>query len=764
MTNPHIPTPNPHVDIRRTARPHYRRLVAGLWALIFVVGANVASVQTPNWPSERPPRPLPAREVKFPPYETRTLANGLQVMAVLHHEQPVVSMRLLIRAGSAHDPPGRGGLARLAASLLDQGTTTNTAQEIADKIDFIGGALGTGSTSDLTFINVIVMKDSFDVGMDLLADLARHPAFAADEIERQKEQTIASLKVNGNDPNYVATAVFDRLVYGFHPYGLPNAGTPETLGAITRGDLQAYHQRNFVPNNMILAIVGDVTSEEAFAGAERAFGSWRRADVPQVAVADPPQPTRRVIVVDMPDAVQTEIRSGHIAIPRKHQDHLAFDLAVKILGGEGANRLHRVLRSERGLTYGASADTAARKLTGDFVAETDTRTETTGEALRLMIDEISRLLRERVSERELADAQAYLAGSFPLTIETPNDIATQVLNVLFYDLPLDEIGTFRERVQRVTPDDIQRVARMYIRPDRLSIVMVGNAAAFAPQLRAAGFSDFEVIPLDQLDLMSATLKRERPRAVLPVGPVQPASPHYPAYTSSQVNPAAGASQSDAAASALLSRVVAAKGGLDALKKVRTVVAEADTTFHMEQGPLVSRTTTYVAYPDKFRVEATVAGAKVVQVYNAGTAWVEDPGGVHDAPPGMRDDFAASVRRDMMPLLIAAAEGRLRVRQLPDEGADGQALRVLELSGDQLLPVKLYVSPANLIVRQAFSATGPDGRAINAEEVFSDYRRIDGLHVPFKADVRRSGRVILSRALVDVALNRPLDDTLFTRPH
>jgi hypothetical protein len=214
----------------------------------------------------------------------------------------------------------------------------------------------------------------------------------------------------------------------------------------------------------------------------------------------------------------------------------------------------------------------------------------------------------------------------------------------------------------------------------------------------------------------------------------------------------------------LSRVVAAKGGLDALKKVRTVVAEADTTFHMEQGPLVSRTTTYVAYPDKFRVEATVAGAKVVQVYNAGTAWVEDPGGVHDAPPGMRDDFAASVRRDMMPLLIAAAEGRLRVRQLPDEGADGQALRVLELSGDQLLPVKLYVSPANLIVRQAFSATGPDGRVINAEEVFSDYRRIDGLHVPFKADVRRSGRVILSRALVDVALNRPLDDTLFTRPH
>ena len=162
-----------------------------------------------------------------------------------------------------------------------------------------------------------------------------------------------------------------------------------------------------------------------------------------------------------------------------------------------------MLRSERGLTYGASASAEARKETGDFVAETDTRTETTGEALRLMVDEISKLQRERVSVRELSDAQAYLAGSFPLTIETPNDIATQVLNVVFYELPVEEIGTFRERVQRVTPDDIQRVARAYVRPDRLSIVLVGNASEFVPQLERVGFSDFEIVPIEELDIMSA---------------------------------------------------------------------------------------------------------------------------------------------------------------------------------------------------------------------------------------------------------------------
>jgi len=608
---------------------------------------------------------------------------------------------------------------------------------------------------------VIVMKDSFDVGMDLLADVARNPAYAQEEIERQKQQVISNLRVSEGDPDYVANVLFDRLVYGFHPYGLPNSGTPETLAAITRADLQAYHRRNFLPNNMILAIVGDVTSQEAFAAAERVFGGWPRGEIQPLKLVEPPPPTRRIVIVDKPDAVQTEIRAGQLAIPRKHQDYLAWDLAMKILGGEGANRLHRVLRSERGLTYGAAADSEARKQAGDFVAETDTRTETTGEALRLMVDEISKLQRDRVFERELSDAQAYLAGSFPLTIETPNEIATQVLNVVFYDLPVEEIGTFRERVQRVTPDDILRVARAYVRPDRLAIVLVGNAAEFVPQLKRVGFSDFEVIPIEDLDLMSATLKRQGPRADSgssgPFGSFGSFG-SFPAYTRTQVNPGSNVS-SDANAMALLRRVLDARGGLDALRKIKTVVAEADTTFTMEQGTLASKTKTYVAYPDRFRVDANVAGAQVVQVFNAGTAWVRDPAGVHDVPPEMRDEFGASVRRDTIPVLIAAADGKLSVRLLPDDGA----LKVLEISGPQLPALRMYIDSQNLIARQSFSTPGPDGKAVQADEVFSDYRRADGVQVPFRADVRRGGQVILSRTLTSVALNTPLDDALFARP-
>jgi zinc protease len=198
---------------------------------------------------------------------------------------------------------------------------------------------------------------------------------------------------------------------------------------------------------------------------------------------------------------------GHLGIPRNHADFTAFDLAAKILGGEGGNRLHRVLRTQRGLTYGASAEAEAQREAGDLLAETDTRTETTGEVLRLIVEEIARLRNTPVGNRELSDAQAYLAGNFPLTVETPNQIATQVLSNTFYELPIQEIETFRERVQAVTQDDVARVARAYLQPERLSIVLVGDATGFVGQLPGVGFDGFEVIPFAELDLMSPSLRR-----------------------------------------------------------------------------------------------------------------------------------------------------------------------------------------------------------------------------------------------------------------
>lgn len=469
-----------------------------------------ASAQRVDWPSEQPPPPLLRRHVDFPDYEIRSLANGLQVVHVGHHEQPAVNVRMIVRAGAAADPPGQPGVAAFVGQLLDQGTTTRSAQEIAGAIDSIGGALGVGTARDLGYVDVLVMKDSFDFALDLLADVARRPAFAPDEIERQRNQVLSGLRVSYDDPAYVAAVVFNRLVYGFHPYGMPQRGTPRSIRAITRRDLAAFHQAHYLPNNAVLAVVGDVTAAEAFAGVERALGDWRPGPPPPAVTADGvPAPTRRLVVVNKPGAVQTVIHAGHAAPRRAHEDFLAFDVAVKILGGEGGNRLGSVLRTARSLTYAASADVAGRQIAGDFMATTDTRSAATAEVLRLTVDEIARLRREPVRERELRSAQDYLAGSFPITLETPNAIAAQVLEAILYGLDLDGIEDYPERINAVTVRDIERAARTWLQPDNLSMVLVGDASAFLRDLPGLGFDRIEVIRLSELDLSAAGLRRSR---------------------------------------------------------------------------------------------------------------------------------------------------------------------------------------------------------------------------------------------------------------
>jgi len=733
-------------------------------AVLTLSGSSRAQVQ--NWPSERPPRPLPAREVKFPPYEFRTLPNGLQVIAVFHHEQPAVSLRLIIRAGGAQDPADKPGAATMAATLLDQGTTTKSAEQIASAIDSIGGVLGAGSGSDLTFINAAVMNDSLDFALQLVADVARNPAFSQQEIERQRQQMISAMKVSYEDPDYIAGAVFDRLVYGFHPYGKPDAGTPASLASLTREDLVAFHKRWFAPNNAILAVVGDVTPEQAFAGVEKAFGSWPKVELTAMPGGEAPPPTRRLVVVDRPGAVQTEIRVGNIGLPRKHKDFLALDIALKILGGEGGNRLHRVLRSERGLTYGAEADLHALKDTGDLVASTDTKSATTAETLRLIVDEISKLQRHRVQQRELADAQAYLTGSFPLTIETPGAIALQVLNAVFYGLDLEELQNYRDRVNAITPEDIQRVAQQYLHPDRLSIVLVGDSSVFGKDLAGAGFDQVERIPLNELDFTAPDMRR-KPAAsgriepsYVPAAYVQtvPATrPQPPAKAA----PPAPSKQNDAAARELIMKAIDARGGLELLRSIKTVKATVDMVFATQGGPARVVATTHVKYPAQFRSDATGPDGRRVQTFDNGVAWVSDDSGSRDAPSEYTKLLQATVQRDQLGLLLALHDNRVRGRRLPDARFENTMMPVLEVelaTAGRL--TMLFDAETGLLAAQRYGGTPGDPAT---EETFLDYRPVQGMQVAHTVRVRVQGQPPFERTIRSIDFNVPIDPALFMKP-
>jgi zinc protease len=721
---------------------------AGLSSLLMLGLCASAHAQTRTWPSERPPQPLAERSVKFPPYAVKTLANGLQVIAVSHHEQPAVSLRLLVRAGAAQDPDDKPGVAALLASLLDQGTTSRSAEQIANSIDSIGGALGTGAGTDLSFVNAIVMKDSLTFGLDLVADIAQHPAFATDEIERQRQQSLSGMRVSYEDPEFLANVVFDRLVYGPHPYGRPQNGSPETLTALTRDDLVAFHRRWFGANNAILAIVGDVSAEEAFAGAERAFGKWAQVNAQAAKPVEPPPPARRVVVIDKPGAVQTEIRVGNIGIPRKSDDFMALDLAAKVLGGEGANRLHRVLRSERGLTYGAEADFNALKQSGDIVAKTNTRSETTGETLRLMVDEVWRLLRDRVGERELEGAQEYLTGSFPLTIETPSQIALQILNAVFFGLDMSELQTYRERVSAVTVEDVQRVARSYLHPDRLTIVLVGDASAFTKQLPGSGFDKFEVIPAADLDLASPDLRRKATNRS--GGRLQPVS-----YTV----PVGVRIQRRDEAKALLNKAIAAKGGLAKLQGIKTLKAEGTMSVATAGKPATFKFVQYVQYPDRFRTDGDMPGGPLTQVFADGKFWIRDANGARELDAESSEPVRAIAARDTVRLLVRAAAGELAVRSV-DADTEDPLIAAIEISGPGVSPVTLIINRDNGLIEQMRYVTALEGRCV---ETYSDYRNVSGIQVPFHTVQRRGPLSPVERDVRTIHFNVPLDVALFVKP-
>jgi hypothetical protein len=461
---------------------------------------------------------------------------------------------------------------------------------------------------------------------------------------------------------------------------------------------------------------------------------------------------------------------------------MAVNLAIRILGGEGSNRLHQVLRTERGLTYGAQANMDTLKESGDFEAETNTRSDATGEVLRLIVDEFWRLQRERVGDRELDGAKAYLTGSFPLTIETPEAIAMQVVNALFYGLPLSELQNFRERVNAVTPDDIQRVAKALLRPDRLSVVLVGNLAAFASQLRGVGFTTFETVEIADLDLTSASFKRTTIKAEAGqagwggragrageaggagqagaggvVHAFRPALSYQQSPLASRPSDKA-APEETTKAMALLDKVVAAKGGLEKLRALKSIVAKQTQVSHRAAGDSTVETTNYIEYPSHLRVESPGQ----VQAFDGFHVWMKDARGVHDAPDMYVREMAAGLRRDVVSLLLAAKAGSMAVRLLPDvKETEGQLSRALELSATDLNPIVLYIDPESSMIRKRVYAADAPGRPV-VDEAFFDYRDVEGIQFAFRA-IQKVGPTSVERLVTDVKINAPIDPALFKRP-
>ncbi|MBI2529420.1 MAG: insulinase family protein [Candidatus Rokubacteria bacterium] len=405
------------------------------------------------------------------------LGNGATLLVAERNAIPIVSVSAYLRAGSAFDPPDAPGLASLTADLLTRGTARRSGPELDRAIEFVGGSLEAGAGKDGVTISLAVLKKDLALGLDLLAEVLREPAFPEDELRRRVAEVQAALKRSEANPEAVAGRDLAQVLYPGHPYACPTPGTVESVGKLTREQVARFHREHYRPDAAVIAVVGDVTRDGIRRELEQRLTGWAPpaappAAIPSAIAALPPAVARTLTR----DLTQATVYLGRPAIRQDHPDYFPLAVANYILGGGSASRLYTRVREDRGLAYSIYSSLSPARYGASFVVGLQTRNDGVDEAVRLAKEEMRRMGREEVAAAELELARAYLVGSFPLRMDTSGKVARLLIAVEEHGLGLDYPDRYRERIGRVTAADVQRVSARYLDPAQFSVITVRGKA------------------------------------------------------------------------------------------------------------------------------------------------------------------------------------------------------------------------------------------------------------------------------------------------
>ena len=422
---------------------------------------------------------LPATGNMVP--QRSVLGNGMILLTSEQRALPMVSIELLIDAGSRHDMPKQEGLANLTARLLTYGTQRRTALQISETLDFIGAGLSAGCGEDLATVSMTVLKKDLATGLELLADVLTLSTFPQEEIDRQKQSIIASIKAREENPGDIAQRRFAGALYPQSPYGRPVEGSEASVKGLEQQSLRAFYERYYRPNRTILSVVGDISHQEIARALNEAFRSWPKGEPATAPVAPSKVGTGETLRVNK-ELTQANIILGHEGVGRENPDYYAIQVMNYILGGGGfSSRTLDSIRNERGLAYSVYSYFSAEKGHGTFELVMQTKNETALEAIRIAKAEIRRMREELVTEQELSDAKDYLIGSFPLRFDTNRKVANFLAQVEYFQLGLDYPERYADFIKKVTREDVQHVAQKYLKPDTLITVIVANQKKIGDQ-------------------------------------------------------------------------------------------------------------------------------------------------------------------------------------------------------------------------------------------------------------------------------------------
>ncbi len=430
----------------------------------------------------RPPKAGPAGKVSFPRYFERRLRNGFKVFVVENHSLPIVTVGFVVKSGSAMDGD-LPGLASVTSELLTKGTARRSAVQIAEDIDFVGGSLSSTASWDGSQIFVSVLKAHLGKGFDILQDIILNPSFPPEEIERLRVQRIASILQMKAEPSYLADITFSAIVFKNHPYGKPAGGTEESVSAMKRDDFVTFHRNYYTPGNSFIVFAGDINAAEAGKLALKYFAKWKGNKAP--TTIDPPKlngAADTAVIVDKPGAVQSVVRIGHVGIARNNKDFIKISVMNTLLGGYFSSRININLREVHGYTYGGGSVFDARLAPGGFEVRADVRNEVTTETIEEIYRELRKIRSTLPTKEEMRMVKSYLSGLFPIQLETPQQVAGRVVAIELYGLPKNYYGNYRRNIQRITAADIRAVAKKYIHPEKLTVVVSGNSKEIASSI------------------------------------------------------------------------------------------------------------------------------------------------------------------------------------------------------------------------------------------------------------------------------------------
>ena len=689
------------------------------FGVVSPLGAQQRAGTAKDWKQLKYP---PLRDVKLPEIKRYTLANGIRLFVVEDHRLPLVGGVAMIHTGSRWEPAQKIGLASMVGQVMRTGGTANkTGDELDEELEGMAASVETGIGLGSGSAGFSALKGDEDRVLAIFADVLMNPEFRPDKIELAKTFARTAISRRNDNPMGINAREFRKLIYGADsPYARHTEYA--TIDAIRREDLIEFHRRYYHPNNVMIGISGDIDAEQIRQKVEAAFAAWKPAPELELPPVLPVEVTRSASVnfIRKQDVNQTTIRIGHLGGRRDDPDYFSLRVMTQILAAGPSSRIFKRIRTEMGLAYAASGFWGARyDHPGTFSVFVGTKSESTVQATEAVLREL-RLIREtEVTDEELQVAKESILNSFVFNFADPGQIMSRIMTYIYFGYPEDFLQRYKNNVEKVTKADVLRVARKHLEPDRLTILAVGNDKDFDKPLTELALAGGKVNTID-----------------ITIPEAQPAVAAAPATATALER-----------GRAVLAAAQKATGGLERLRAIKDVAVTTSAKITTPQGEMAVSGRYTVVFPSVLRSEQTLPFGTMITYYDGTGGWISTPRGVRDLPDRMKKSLQGQLARNTLSLLRAEGDFTVQFEKRDKVGETEADVIVIAKEGRS---VRLFVdSSTGAVLKKAYRAPSQMGGLADLEEIYSEYKEVSGIKVPFCVQVTRNGSKFMEVSLTEV---------------